>query len=200
MKNILLKSVVVLLVFASNSALAQLSPNSVGLHLGAIQPVGYDIADQAPAFAFYPELQIRGDLPLNKINWLIRWGYWDDRVEEPYPVMDWYTYSYSSHILSLQLAYLPEAPGLPFNVQLAAGASGHIVSKRLVGGSGWTPPEPNSRESTISFDLGFQASRPVVDPIRVVAEFRYFIWPGNPDRLFIRENRFLLAVGLALSL
>ncbi len=185
------------------TTLAQLSLNTVSANIGTIRTLSPDASfSQNHQYALYTELQIGGNFLIPSVRWSVYWGYWTDGVEETLPVMDFVTYSYSSHIVGGRFNFLPAKllPHWPLPVGIFAGVGHHFISGKYVGGFGLDgAPGQDFTVGATTLEIGLNAEADLLGPIAVRGEVQQFISFGDGEFDRLQKNRRAYKVGLAFT-
>lgn len=125
-------------------------------------------------YSIYSELELGGALVrTGLLTWSIYTGYWDDGVEERFPIADGITYSYSSILIGSRLGFMPaiERPELPVQPGVFVGISHHFIKADYVGGAGFDgkPGEDFRRENSY-YELGFNLTRELRKSLHILFE------------------------------
>jgi len=153
-------------------------------------------------YSNYPELQIGGALlPSNYLKYGWYFGYWDDGVDEPFPIPDGITYSYNSFIIGGRLDFIPGAHRADLIVQpgIFVGLSHHFIWADYVGGSGFNGVVGQDfRRELNYFEFGFTVSRNLSKSVQVVLEAQQAKRLGEDEFNFPQKRR-SLKVGIVYS-
>ncbi len=168
---------------------AQITLSSISVNLGSIRTTQFDFGfDVNHLYTIYPELQIGGSLISKPMYWQLFWGYWDDWVSEPFPIMDGITYSSSSHIFGGRIEFLTTEfeNNRIVDFGFLGGYSRHFTRIRYIGGHDFGGnPGHNSSLSTSAFDIGMNVKVKIFGPFRIVVEFNRFYQYKKLSKEFI---------------
>jgi hypothetical protein len=124
------------LLFALTAGAASISTVSFDVGIMRHLQVGHDLPEERSAYALYPELQVGGSLNGRLAEWRVYWGYWDDGITEPFPLVDYMTYSYRGHALGARFLFFVREliPVLQVPLHMALGLSHQFIDGNYVGG------------------------------------------------------------------
>jgi hypothetical protein len=182
----------------------QINVNSVSVHFGAIRTLFPAISYYSGhLYAFYPELQVGGRFFTHLAGWTVYWGYWTDGVEEPFPVMDMTSYSYSSHIVGTRLTFFPTRgdESSPHPIGIFVGISHHFIAARCIGGSVYNGnPEQNYTRTSNTIEIGLNIRFPILSPLGIMGEVHQYFPIDNSEIDRIQKYRRAYKIGFVLSL
>jgi hypothetical protein len=186
-----------------NTTLAQLSLNAVSANVGAIRTLFPDYSFYEDyQYSVYPEVQIGGNLFIPSVRWIAYWGYWTDGVEKALPVLDFVTYSHSSHIVGVRFNLLPAKllPHWPLPIGVFTGVAHHFIAGRYVGGFGFVGrPGQDFTDDANTLEIGLNAEVDVLGPIAIRGEIQQFIPLGSDYLDRMQKSRRAYKVGLTFT-
>jgi len=172
MKKIFI-TLITLLIVSFRPLSAQINFSKVSVDIWVKQNYKTYHFDNTNQFLFYPELQIGGKFIHDYLEWNINGGYWNDGIDEPFPVMDHMTYTYSSIIVGGYISFYPEklSEKFIFPIHLLTGFSHHFISEKYVGGEDFTGSHRNNNFfGLFTIDLGLGVNFNLIDRIRIRLE------------------------------
>jgi len=177
MQKIIILSLSLLLI--PSILFPQTNISTVSIKFGAIRTLFSDESFYKGYFyTFYPEVQIGGTVLKKYIHWGINWGFWDDNVSKPFPVKDFVSYSYSSHIIGSRLAIsVNNIIKEEYTIKLSpfCGLSRHFVRAKYVGGFGvGGNPGFDHTQIVNTVDIGINIKVKVYGHIQLIAEIQQF--------------------------
>ena len=164
---------------------AQINFSKLSADVGIRRNIQSDITDELNKYFVYPEIQIGGKFIEKYLEWDLGWSYQDDGWNEPLPIADYITYSYSSHSVGAHLSFYPQNLSESFNfpVHLITGFSHHFVSKKYVGGYDFTGSSGTDDSYGVStIDLGLGLNHNLMNTFRLRLDgIVYFPFPGEAN-------------------
>ena len=166
LKLVLLSSIVIFILPVS----AQTNISKLSADIGLKQNTHSAANDESNKYIIYPEIQIGGKFIAMYLEWDIGWSYQDDGQNEPLPVADYITYSYSSHNVGAHISFYPQNLSETFSIplHLITGFSYQFESRQYVGGYDFTGSSGTNDSYGIStLDLGIGLNYNLMNNLRV---------------------------------
>ena len=142
--------------------LAQFSIDSYSIGIGRIRT---DYSESSLysdyQYAFYPELQLGGNMFAPPFTWTVYWGYWTDGITQAFHVSDMVTYSNHTHIIGVRIGALSSGP---LRIGVFGGIAHHFIFMRYIGGSGIAGDRGyDHSQSMNTLEVGLNASFPLFE-------------------------------------
>lgn len=171
------KKLVLLILLSSFAAYAQVNISKVGFSAGLVGSYHYDFENTSGP-ALYLELKTGGIFFEEYFEWELHTGFWDDGINEPHPIADHITYSYSSLIVGTRIIYFPQK-GLkkfPIPIHFIGGFSTRLIDKDYVGGFDLSGNEGNNKSFTLlTADFGVGINYELFNKLRLHSEFEFYL-------------------------
>src|SRR5512140_1330059 len=133
-KRNLFSAVLVLFLFDSGSAPAQIDVSTASARAGVIRTLNPSHQSLSESrWTIYPEVEIGGKFFTPSVSWGLSWGYWHDGGSDDADYAD------RSHIIGVRFSFLPQvlAPRLLIPLKLSAGIAEHFIYREYVGRHQW---------------------------------------------------------------
>jgi len=192
--------VIILISLTGNRAFSQTNISSIAINIGDIRTLQLDYQfEDNHLYTVYSELQLGGSLPFKSFYWKSYYGYWDDHVSEPFPIVDGITYRGQSNILGFNVLFnfTEFEKQSPLDVLFLMGLSRHFIRYRYVGGSdyGGHPGSDDSRAINM-WEIGIIFKRHLTGPFYVHGEIRRY-YDFNQSIIDRGRKRHTFLIGLS---
>lgn len=182
---------------------AQTNINAVSFSFGTVRTfLDSYMNSGVNQYARYHEIEAGGNVVTRSFGWGAYFGYWSDGIDTPLPIRDYITYSYSSRIVGIRIAFFPVIWGneFPLTAGVVAGLSRHFISGRFVGGGDYfgNPGVDFTRRSDIA-EAGITVRVPVLSRLSLRGDIHQLIPLVDDDFPGDQKGRRAYTLGLEVS-